>query len=452
MGELVPAQAARAAGPRRQAVAATAVRGLSRFAAARGIPPGREFLLDYDVIEAFCVAGLPGCASSTRGTYRSALYRLAAGVHGLPGQRPTPFAGARAPAPYSPAERAELAAVAAAQRDPARRASALAVVVFGIGAGLRPGELVALRGSDVIRHGRRVSVHVSGPAARVVPVTAPYAGRAAGLAAGAGHAHLFRPGPAGRGYKNFVTNFARTLTADPAAPRLTAGPVPVQFHLRSPGRRHPAARAAGHHRHLPGRIPGPLRTPRRRRPGQGRAAGLGQAPAGGLSMDGGGLEVPGPGSAPDEQAVAFAARLIDRSGQAPVIEAALAHRTGRPRPLPVRAVLTALLCLALEDRPLFLTDATRLLFCQLPPASRRLLGVPGTAATERAFQAAYRRVRYCFHAIVSAADPSALPKNRRLTAGELKARIKPMTPDQATAARAGLRRWSTRCWKPASAS
>ena len=104
-------------------------------------------------------------------------------MHGLPGQRATPFAGAKAPAPYSPAERAELAAIAAAQRDPANRASALAMVVFGIGAGLRPGELVALRGSDVIRHGRQVAVHVSGPAARVVPVTAPYAGRAAGLAA-----------------------------------------------------------------------------------------------------------------------------------------------------------------------------------------------------------------------------------------------------------------------------
>ncbi len=223
MGELVPAQAARAAGPRRQAVAATAVRGLSRFATARGVPPGREFLLDYDVIEAFCVAGLPGCASSTRGTYRSALYQLAAGMHGLPGQRPAPFAGARAPAPYSPAGRAELAGVAAAQRDPARRASALAVVVSGIGAGLRPGELVALRGSDVIRRGRRVMVRVGGPAARVVPVSAAYAGRAAGLAAGAGHAHLFRPGPAGWGYKNFVTNFARTLAADPAAPRLSLG-------------------------------------------------------------------------------------------------------------------------------------------------------------------------------------------------------------------------------------
>ena len=133
----------------RDAVTATAVRGLSLFATARGIPADREFLLDYDVIEAFCVAGLPGRAPSTRGTYRSALYRLARPVHGEPGQRATPFAGAGAPPPYSPAERAGLAAMAAAQRDPAARASALAVVVFGIGAGLRHCELVALRGRRV---------------------------------------------------------------------------------------------------------------------------------------------------------------------------------------------------------------------------------------------------------------------------------------------------------------
>ncbi len=192
--------AAHSAGQR--AVTITAVRGLSRFAQARGIAAGREFWLDYDVIEAFCVAGLPGCASSTRGTYRSALYRLARPVHGEPVQRATPFAGAKAPAPYSPAERAGLAAMAAAQRDPATRASALAVVVFGIGAGLRTAELAALRGSDVSCRDRRVMVRVSGPATRVVPVIPAYAGRAAGLAAAAGNAHLFRPGPADRGYKN----------------------------------------------------------------------------------------------------------------------------------------------------------------------------------------------------------------------------------------------------------
>ena len=99
---------------------------------------------------------------------------------------------------------------------------------------------------------------------------------------------------------------------------------------------------------------------------------------------------------------------------------------------------TALLCLALDDRPLFLTEATRILFQQLSPASRALLGVPGTAATEQAYKAAYRRVRYCFAAIGSVMDPSPLPKNRRLTGQDLKARTTPMTPAQAEAARGRL--------------
>jgi len=224
-----PAAAQAGGGPRRQAMAATALRGLSRFASARGIPAGREFLRDYDVIEAFCVAGLRGRAPSTRGTCRSVLYRLAGPVQGPPGQRATPFAGATAPAPYSPAERAELAAVAAAQRDPARRRSALAMVVSGIGAGLRPGELVALRGSDVHRRGRQVVAGVTGSAPRVVPVASRYAGQAAGLARCAGNGHLFRPGPADRGYKNFVASFARGLAADPAAPRLSMGRARASF-------------------------------------------------------------------------------------------------------------------------------------------------------------------------------------------------------------------------------
>jgi hypothetical protein len=155
-------------------------------------------------------------------------------------------------------------------------------------------------------------------------------------------------------------------------------------------------------------------------------------------MDDGGLDIPGSGRAPDEQAVALAAELIDRSGKAPVIEAALAHRTGRPRPLPVRAVLTALLCLALDDRPLFLTETTRLLFQQISDASRALLGVTGTASGRRGFLAAYRRVRYCFRAICSVMDPSPLPKNRRLTTDDLAKRTRPMPPAQIAEARGRL--------------
>ena len=165
MGEVVPACAGRAAGPRRQVMTATALRGLSQFADARGVPPGGEFLLDYDVIEAFCVAGLAGRApapGARTGRRCTGSPKRRTGRRGSGDAVP----GARAPAPYSPAERAELAAVAAAQRDPAKRASALAMVVFGIGAGLRPGELVALRGDEFPAR-PPVMVRVSGPAARV---------------------------------------------------------------------------------------------------------------------------------------------------------------------------------------------------------------------------------------------------------------------------------------------
>ena len=196
---------------------------LARFAAGRGIPAAPALLLDYDVVEAFCVHGCAGRASSTRGTYRSVLYQLAGQVHGEPGQRATPFAGAKAPAPYSAAERAGLAAVARAQRDPAARSSALAMVVFGTGAGLRPGELAALRGSDVTRGGGRVVVHVPAGPGRAVPVAPAYAGRGAELARRAGDGFVFRPGPAAREYKNFVNNFAGRLAWDPGAPPLSMG-------------------------------------------------------------------------------------------------------------------------------------------------------------------------------------------------------------------------------------
>src|SRR5260370_7359045 len=144
MGELVRAQAGRAAGPRGQAVAASAARGLSRFAATRGISPGPEFLLDYDVIEAFCVAGLPGARPATRGTYRSALYRLARPVHGEPGRRATPFPGARPPPPYAPADRADLAAIAPAQRDPRAPAPPPALTCSGTAPPLPPPDPVPL--------------------------------------------------------------------------------------------------------------------------------------------------------------------------------------------------------------------------------------------------------------------------------------------------------------------
>jgi len=161
------------------------------------------------VIEAFCARGLPGRASSTRGAYRSVLHQLAGPARGVPGTRATPFAGAKAPPPYSCEERAELAAFARAQRDPANRASALAMVV-------RRGRRAAARGAG--RAARRRGRAPRRPSRRSCH-RRPCAPRGSGGRALRGDGFVFRPGPADRGYKNFVNGFARRLAAGPGAPR-----------------------------------------------------------------------------------------------------------------------------------------------------------------------------------------------------------------------------------------
>src|ERR1039457_1806594 len=197
------------AGPARRP-ADSVIRSLRSFGSASGLPASTACLLDYDIIEAFCVAGLRGRASSTRGTYRSVLYALAGEVSGPPSCRATPYSGAKAPAPYSRDERAGLISVARAQRGLVKRSSALAMVCFGIGAGLRPGELAALRGGCVVRASGNVVVRVAGPDSRTVPVTGRY-------------------GPPARAYKTFVTAFACRRAADPEAPRLSVSRCRASF-------------------------------------------------------------------------------------------------------------------------------------------------------------------------------------------------------------------------------
>jgi integrase len=189
---------------------------LACFCAAQGLEVAQLPAL----AEAFVVAGLPGRAPSTKGTYRSVLRSL--GGSGRPGLA-TPFRGSPARAPYTAQERAELWAVAGAQRSVWRRGSALAALALGIGAGLRAGELAAATGDDVIAGRSEVAVRAGGDDGRVVPVLGQYATTLVGLAKDAGAGHLFCPGGADRSYRNFVNNFCYTLEADPAAPPLSSG-------------------------------------------------------------------------------------------------------------------------------------------------------------------------------------------------------------------------------------
>lgn len=196
---------------------------LARFAETVGWPPEPGVLADARVIEAFCAHGLADATSTTRGTYRSVLRSWAGLADGRRARRGPGYPGAPAPMPYTPAQRAELCAIAAAQPT-GRRDSALVLVAAGLGAGVSTGELMTLRGKNVrVGDDGGVVIEVSGRRPRRVSVTAPYATVLARAAARAGAGSLFRPAAAARGYKNAVCNFVDTLVADPAAPRFTLG-------------------------------------------------------------------------------------------------------------------------------------------------------------------------------------------------------------------------------------
>ena len=143
-------------------------------------------------------------------------------------------------------------------------------------------------------------------------------------------------------------------------------------------------------------------------------------------------------SALSSQALSFCTGVIDASGVAERIEAALSRSTGRRRSLHVRALLVALLCLAIDDRPLHLKAATKLLFSGLDATWREELGVVGKADDKRTFLARYRQVRYLFHLVISVVDPSWEPKDRLLRQDELIQRRKPLSEQELGARRRRL--------------
>ena len=140
-----------------------------------------------------------------------------------------------------------------------------------------------------------------------------------------------------------------------------------------------------------------------------------------------GRQVPVFTSALSEDAISFCTGVIDNSGVAEQLEHVLKRATGRPRALKVRSLLVALLLLAIDDRPLHLKAAAKLLFWRLPTAWRARLGISGDASGRKAFLARYHQVRYLFHLVLSVIDPSPEPKDRVLAEKELAARRKKLT-------------------------
>lgn len=192
---------------------ASVVRVASRFCRDQGL----EAPMCEEIIEAFVQQGLDGLAPWSKATYRSVLRRLYATARSEGAAR---FRPSQARSPYSDKERAELVSIANAQARGTWRDAALLLLALGIGAGLRPGEVVAARGDDVSVS--RAHVVVRARDGRVVPVGGTWARLLADLAHKAGRGHLFWPSSADRSYKNFVNDFCSKVAADPAATKMSS--------------------------------------------------------------------------------------------------------------------------------------------------------------------------------------------------------------------------------------
>jgi len=167
----------------------------------RGASLQRRKIFRRSMIEQFIHLGMPGSPPGTQATYRSALWRMTeilnpAGLLG--GHRPIPRS--QPTSPYSTEEIAELYSWAKAQGTPARCRNALALLCFGLGAGLATRELLDVRDTDISididAHGdfaARVVVWRDRP--RVVPFRTEWTRTLATVMTGAaGQGWVFRPG------------------------------------------------------------------------------------------------------------------------------------------------------------------------------------------------------------------------------------------------------------------
>ena len=281
------------------------------------------------------------------------------------------------------------------------------------GPGCEPGELAAATGDDVAAARGGASEGPGGGRARRPRCWERYAKTLAHQANQAGPGYLFCPGGADRSYYNFVNNFCYHLRRPTRVrPRFSLGRARSSFicdHLAAGTPLRELLYISGisevesllrYARHVPG-APG----------SKGRAEK--KAPLGVRQ----GQPVPACSSLLSDEAISFCAEVTDSSGVASKLEALLAKKTGRPRQLKVRALLVALLLLALDDRPLHIKAATKLLFYKLPGPWRDQLGINGDATGRKAFLARYRQARYLFHLALSAIDPSPEAKGQGAAGG-----------------------------------
>jgi len=158
----------------------------------------------------------------------------------------------------------------------------------------------------------------------------------------------------------------------------------------------------------------------------------------------------------DDAQVRRAMQVISRSGLVPFWTSRLTptplvlpdgtkvNKGGQPRTgINVLGLLVAMLLVAVDRKPMFLTEFTKMLHHRISPAMRwwsilrdapqRLADDAATAspadktAARREEHNALKQVDRLFHAMIAPVDPSPLPKNRIRTKAELHAKALPLT-------------------------
>lgn len=147
------------------------------WAAGEGVEVQVECLFRPEHVERYIATGCPQLIEGSRATRRSALRRLGrAATRTAPWEPPPPQLPRHTlAAPYTAVEVAGFWAAAQAQRTPALRRTATALLTLGLGAGLVPIEYFGVHGRHVQQVDGVTVVQVDGPRARRVPVLQPYA-------------------------------------------------------------------------------------------------------------------------------------------------------------------------------------------------------------------------------------------------------------------------------------
>ena len=188
---------------------------IGEFATSLGVSLEVDSVLTRAFIERFVLQA--PLSPPTRRTLKSNLCHLASNV---PGHEPAPARCPRehAKAPYTDGEISLFLALADAQPTPKRRHKAAALICCCAGAGLGPGELRGLRGTDVVSRSGGVLVLVGGKRPRAVPVLSPYQERLVLAADFAGADYLVGGSEAKR--RNVTANLVASLTGGQDLARL----------------------------------------------------------------------------------------------------------------------------------------------------------------------------------------------------------------------------------------